>query len=65
MDTLPKALNEIAEQFPHQAMVLLLEYKLKAQRIKLTKREVRDLANRILTEEAETISLPSRSALLA
>jgi hypothetical protein len=63
VDSLPEALNEMAEQFPHQAMVALLEQKLKTQRIKLTKREVHTLATRILKEKTGTVTLKRRKGL--
>jgi hypothetical protein len=62
VDTLPEALTPLPSNFPTwRWWRCLSKKKLKAQRIKLTKRDLRELANGVLTKKAEIIKLRRRT----
>src|SRR6266852_1871719 len=53
MDTLQKAMNRWLEELPHLLVADLLDDKLRAQGVKLSKRKRGELADKILNEQLE------------
>jgi hypothetical protein len=60
MDTFEEALHKIAKQLPHIMLGQLLDKKLKAQGIKLSKRKIRELVSRVLDGHEENITFDDK-----
>jgi hypothetical protein len=63
MDTLQKALQHKLAELPRQFLPDLLDEKLRGHGIKLSKRKLTELADRILNGEIERFELPTRTGV--
>src|SRR5712664_1768569 len=64
MGTLQEAVNKMLDELPHMLLSSLIDEKLREQNIKLSKRKLDALTQRVLSEKTDTLQFGSRNDVM-